>query len=131
MKKFTFLLVLIFVAIGIDAKPKKEKQAEGFIFTTVKANPITSIKNQNRSGTCWAFSSLGFFESELLRMGKGSYDLSEMYLIHKTMEDRAVASVRLHGDISYSSGGSFYDAVYCFKNYGIVPENAMPKPGTL
>lgn len=131
MKKSTFLLVLILVAIGIDAKPKKEKQTEGFIFTTVKANPITSIKNQNRSGTCWAFSSLGFFESELLRMGKGTYNLSEMYLVHKTMEDRAVASVRLHGDISYSPGGSFYDAVYCLKNYGMVPENAMPKPGTL
>ena len=56
---------------------KDEKKEEGFKFTTVKANPITSIKNQNRSGTCWAYSSLGFFESELLRMGKGEYDFAE------------------------------------------------------
>lgn len=106
-------------------------QNSGFEFTTVKENPITSIKNQNRSGTCWAFSSLGFFEAELLRMGKGEYDLCEMFLVHKTYEDRAKAAVRTHGDISYSQGGSFYDAVYCMKHYGMVPQTAMPEPGTL
>lgn len=105
------------------------KADEGFVFTTIKENPITSIKNQNKSGTCWAYSSLGFFEAELLRMGKGEYDLCEMYLAHKTYEDRATASVRLHGDISFTEGGSFYDAVYCMRNYGMVPEDAMPKPG--
>ena len=57
-----------------DAKPE-----EGFVFTTVKENPITSIKNQNRSSTCWSFSTLGFVESELLRLGKGEYDLAEMW----------------------------------------------------
>ena len=59
-------------AMAQDAKPE-----EGFVFTTVKENPITSIKNQNRSSTCWSFSALGFLESELLRLGKGEYDLSE------------------------------------------------------
>ena len=49
--------------------PKKDKNDEGFVFTTVKENPITSIKNQNQSGTCWCFSTHSFFESELLRMG--------------------------------------------------------------
>ena len=107
------------------------KKDEGFVFTTVKTSPITSIKNQNRSGTCWAYSSLGFFEAELLRLGKGEYNLCEMYLAHKTYEDRAKASVRLHGDISFTEGGSFYDAVYCMRNYGMIPEEAMPLPGTL
>ncbi len=110
---------------------KKEKTEDGFVFTTVKELPITSIKNQNKSGTCWAYSSMGFFEAELLRMGKGTYDLCEMFVAHKTYEDRARASVRLHGDISFSQGGSFYDCVYCLRNYGIVPETAMPLPGTL
>lgn len=112
---------------GKDASGKDT----AFVFTTVKANPITSVKNQNRSGTCWSFSSLGFFESELLRMGKGTYDLSEMYLVHKTMEDRGIMAVRMHGDTSYSPGGSFYDCIYCMKNYGMVPQEAMPAPGTL
>ena len=92
------------------ADDKAKKDTTGFVFTTVKEIPITSIKNQNKSGTCWAFSSLGFFEAELLRMGKGEYNFCEMFLAHKTYEDRAKASVRMHGDISFSEGGSFYDA---------------------
>ena len=104
-----------------DAKPE-----EGFVFTTVKENPITSIKNQNRSSTCWSFSALGFLESELLRLGKGEYDLSEMFVVHKTMEDRGTNYVRYHGDSSFSPGGSFYDIIYCMKNYGLVPQEAMP-----
>ena len=127
MKKTLFAAVL--VSFGMSAFAQEAK--EGFQFTTVKENPITSIKNQNQSGTCWAFSSLSFFESELLRMGKGEFDLCEMYLAHKTYEDRAKASVRMHGDISFSQGGSFYDAVYCMKHYGMIPQDAMPQPGTL
>ena len=64
------------------AKKKSEpKNEEGFVFTTVKANPITSIKNQSRAGTCWCYSTFAFLESELLRMGKGEYDFSEMYTV--------------------------------------------------
>ena len=113
MKK-TFIIAALF-ALGTSLFAQEDK-GEGFQFTIVKENPITSTKNQNNSGTCWAFSSLGFFEAELLRMGKGEWDFSEMYLAHKTYEDRAKASVRLHGDISFSQGGSFYDAVYCMKH---------------
>ena len=123
------LIAAVLMALGTSAFA--QEKTEGFQFTTVKENPITSIKNQNRSGTCWAFSSLSFFEAELIRMGKGEYDLCEMYLAHKTYEDRAKASVRMHGDVSFSQGGSFYDAVYCMKNYGMIPQDAMPQPGTL
>lgn len=130
MKPMFITLALLATTLVAGAQ-EKEKQAEGFQFTTVKENPITSIKNQNRSGTCWAYSSLGFFEAELLRQGKGTSDLCEMYLAHKTYEDRAKASVRMHGDISFSQGGSFYDAVFCMKHYGMIPETAMPLPGTL
>lgn len=114
------------IAGTLNAKNPKKTQEEGFVFTTVKENPITSIKNQNRSSTCWSFSSLGYLESELLRLGKGEFDLSEMFVVHKTMEDRAVNYVRYHGDSSFSPGGSFYDIVYCYKNYGMVPQEAMP-----
>lgn len=126
MKKITLLAAALCISAAAFAQEK-----EGFQFTTVKENPITSIKNQNRSGTCWAYSSLAFFESELLRKGKGQFDLCETYLVHKTYEDRAKASVRMHGDVSFSQGGSFYDAVYCMKNYGMMPETAMPATGSL
>ena len=97
----------------------------------VKQNPITSIKDQNRSGTCWAYSTLSFFESEILKKTGKTYDLSEMYVANKTYMDRATMAVRMHGDVSFSEGGSAYDVLYALQHYGIVPENAMPAPGTL
>ena len=127
MNKFIALAALGLCFTSVYAKgPKKDKAEEGFVFTTVKENPITSIKNQNRSSTCWSFSSIGFLESELLRQGKGEFDLSEMFVVHKTMQDRATNYVRYHGDASFSPGGSFADAVYCYENYGMVPQEAMP-----
>lgn len=124
MKKNILLVAVSLLCLNLMAQegPKEE----GFTFTTVKENPITSIKNQNRTSTCWSFSSLAFLESELLRMGKGTYDLSEMFVVHHTMHDRAVNYVRLHGDSSFSPGGSFYDVMYCLRNYGLVPQEAMP-----
>ena len=112
----------------ISAETAEKK--DSVVFTVVKENPVTSIKDQNQSGTCWAYSSLAFFEAELLRMGKGDVDLSESYLVYNTYMDRADKHVRTHGDASFSQGGSFYDAVYCLKHYGFVPQDAMPAPGT-
>lgn len=128
MNKLIAILALGICFSNAYAKtPKKNDKAnEGFVFTTVKENPITSIKNQNRSSTCWSFSSAGFFESELLRLGKGEFDLSEMFIVHKTMEDRAVNYVRYHGSSSFAPGGSFEDFVACYSQYGMVPQEAMP-----
>ena len=100
MKKLALLVAIGLISISSFAQEKKEEaEKEGFVFTTVKANPITSVKNQNRAGTCWCYSSMGFLESELLRMGKGTYDFSEMYLAEKTYMDRAEAAVHMHGDV--------------------------------
>jgi len=121
--KRSFIFTFLFCCFaGVFAQ---NNDTTGFVFTTVKANPITSIKNQNRSSTCWSFSGIGFLESELLRLGKGEQDLSEMFVVHHTMLDRAERYVRLHGDGSFSPGGSFYDVLYCWKNYGIVPQQVM------
>ncbi len=107
-------------------KTAKKDTCEGFKFTTIKEIPITSVKDQNRSSTCWSFSGVGFFEAELMRIGKGEHDLSEMFVVHHTMTDRAERYVRLHSFNSFSPGGSFYDVAYSWKNYGVVPQEAMP-----
>ena len=86
------------------------------------------MKDQNRAGTCWCYSGLGFIEAELLRMGKPEYDFSEMYIVSNTYLDRAKAAVRTHGDVSFSQGGSFYDVIYGMKTFGLVPESEM-RPG--
>jgi hypothetical protein len=121
MKRVSILTVLFCCFVNIFA----QNDTTGFVFTTIKENPITSIKNQNRSSTCWCFSGLGFLEAELLRLGKGEHDFSEMFVVHHTMLDRAQNYVRLHGESSFLPGGSFYDVLYCWKNYGIVPQEIM------
>ena len=132
MKKiFVLALGLLMVTGAMAAKPKKQAdQPEGIQFTVVKENPITSIKNQNRAGTCWCYSSLAFIESELLRMGKGEYDFSEMFIVHNTYLDRAEKAVRTHGDVSFAQGGSFYDVIYGMEAFGLVPEAEM-RPGVM
>lgn len=123
MKKNLIIAALLICSTFMSAQ---ENTADKYVFTTVDSLGITPIKDQNQSGTCWSFSSIGLFESELIRLGKGEFDLSEMFVVHKTMEDRARASVRTHGDVSYAPGGSFYDVIYCYKNYGMVPNDVMP-----
>ena len=114
-------LVLAIGAFAQDNKP---------VFTTVKEMPITSIKDQNRSGTCWAYSTLSFFESEILKKTGKTYDLCEMFIANKDYMERAILTVRMHGDSQFSQGGSAEDVLDIIKAYGICPENAMPLPGT-
>ncbi|MCQ2975871.1 MAG: C1 family peptidase [Bacteroidales bacterium] len=102
-----------------------------FKFTTVKELPLTNVKNQYRSSTCWCFSTLSYFEAELLRLGKGEYDFSEAFVVNKTMVDRAEKAVRTHGDVSFSPGGFASDVAYCWKHYGIIPQDAMPTMGSI
>lgn len=133
MKK-TLLLAAVALCLhpgSLAAQTKNAAKKDTTTFTVIKEIPITSIKDQNQSGTCWAYSSLGFLEAELLRKGKGTHDLCESFLVYNTYMDRADKSIRTHGDASFSQGGSFYDAIYCLKHYGIVPQDAMPAPGSL
>ena len=133
MKKIIALALLAVVATGANAKGKKQPKVDPNkpVFTIVKENPITSVKDQNRSGTCWAYSTLSYFESEILKSTGKTYDLCESFVANKDYMDRAVQVVRYHGDMQFSQGGSAYDVYYVLKNYGICPENAMPFPGSL
>ena len=101
-------------------------QTAEYEFTTVKENPITSIKNQYRSGTCWCFSALSFIESEILRTKGQEVDLSEMFVVGKSYRDRAIKYVRLDGHLNFAAGSSFGDVLHVIDDYGIVPQDAMP-----
>ena len=133
MKKIIALALLAVVATGANAKGKKQPKVDPNkpVFTIVKENPITSVKDQNRSGTCWAYSTLSYFESEILKSTGKTYDLCESFVANKDYMDRAIQVVRYHGDMQFSQGGSAYDVYYVLKNYGICPEDAMPFPGSL
>ena len=131
MKKTIVLALLAVFTLGAHAEKKDSVNPNKPVFTVVKKNPITSIKDQNRSGTCWDYSTLSYFESEILKATGKTYDLCESFVANKTYMDRAIQVVRLHGDCQFSEGGSTYDPLYCLEHYGICPEKAMPFPGSL
>ena len=123
---------LLMAVAAICSLPTMAQKADSLVFTTVLENPVTSIKNQNTSGTCWSYSALAFLESEVLKKdpSKTDIDLCESFLVSKTYTDRADRNVRTHGDASFSQGGSFYDAIFCMERYGFIPEGIMPYPIT-
>ena len=124
MKKLIITVVLVISYMTTMAEENKAA-VDTFQFTVVKENKITPIKNQASSGTCWSFSGLGFFESELLRMGKPALDLSEMFIVYHSYSDKATKYVRTHATSNFGPGGSFHDVMYVIENYGIVTEEAM------
>ena len=137
MKKFfTIAMTMLFAtaAMAQDAAKAEKKDSVDQnkpVFTVIKQNPISSIKNQARSGTCWNYATLAYFESEILKKSNKTYDLCEMFVCNKNYMDRAITKVRMHGDAQFSQGGSMYDVLYVLKNDGICPEEAMPAPGTM
>lgn len=112
-----FLMSLIFAQ-------EKEDEKSGYEFTVTKEIPTTPVKNQYKSGTCWSFSGLAMLESELLRMGKGEYDLSEMFVVRQTYVEKAKQYVRFHGNVNFGGGGAFHDVLMVMDKYGMVPEEA-------
>jgi len=117
--------ILAAAAFGFAALAATAQETPDYEFTVIKENPITSIKNQNRSGTCWCYSALSFVESEILRTKGLELDLSEMFVVGKSYRDRAVKYVRLDGHLNFAAGSSFGDVLHVIDDYGIVPQSAM------
>lgn len=93
-----------------------------FQFTDIKTIPTTSVKDQNKSGTCWCFAGTSFFEDEIMRKGGDSLDISEMFTVRKCYEDKAERFIRLYGETNFAAGGSAMDVPYVWERYGAVPE---------
>ena len=126
MKRKSFIAAAcILAAVSASAQPQKSNAPE-YEFTVVKELPVTSVKNQFRSGTCWCFSALSYLESEILRTKGIETDLSEMFVVSKSYHDRAIKYVRLDGCLRLAAGSSFGDVLHVVEDYGIVPQEAMP-----
>ena len=119
MKRSLFALAAILLSLSAVAQEVKQDKPE---FTVVKQAPVTSVKNQYRSGTCWCYSALSFVESEIIRQKGIEVDLSEMFVVNHAYFDRAVKYIRLDGKLGFSAGSSFGDVFEVIKSYGIVPQ---------
>ena len=130
MKKYLVFLTLALASTAASAQPRQAVKLPDYQFTTVKANPITSIKNQNNSGTCWAYSAIAFLESEAIRLGKITDtlkypDFSEFFVVSHSYYERAVKYVRLDGNLTFGAGSEADDVLHVVADHGIVPNAAM------
>ena len=96
MKKILTIALMAMIALSASAAKKKEaaKDANKPVFTVIKENPITTIKDQNRSGTCWDYSTLSFFEAEILKATGKRYTLCEAFVANKTYMERSLRAAR-------------------------------------
>ncbi len=121
MKNFlTTSLIALCVPALMYAQPQGPQKPVEYQFTTVKANPITPVKNQYRSGTCWCFSTLGFLESEAIRINNIKDttlypDFSEMFVVSHSYQDRAEKYVRLDGKLNFAAGSEAGDVLHIVK----------------
>lgn len=127
MRKIAILFLALTVAFPAMAKKKDKKEEEpkkAYEFNIIKDIPTSAVKNQYRSGTCWSFGGIAFLETELIRLGKGEVDLSEMFVVRNAYSQKAIKTVRWHGNLNFGGGGNFHDVTWVFKNHGAITEKA-------
>jgi bleomycin hydrolase len=119
----TTILLLIFVNSSAQKKNTSQARSEkGYKFTPVIELKATSVKDQAATSTCWSFATTSFIESELLRMGKGEYDLSEMYIVRYNYIDKLKDNYIRRGKGNLGQGSLSHDWMIEFEENGIVPD---------
>lgn len=116
------VLILLILTTSISAQ-KNESVHEFKMINNVECTPV---KNQNRTGTCWSFSTSSFLESELIRLGFGAHDISEMFFVRMNYPKKAERYIRYHGLFNFGPGGQAHDVTNVVKEFGMVPEEVYP-----
>jgi bleomycin hydrolase len=121
--KYHFGLALLFAFYSGQSQERTNRKDSEYKFSVVKLLEATPVQNQNMTSTCWSFSSLSFFESEMMRLGKGKdFNLSEMYVVRMAYPLKAANYMRMHGKTNFGEGGGFPDVIQVIRNSGMVPE---------
>jgi aminopeptidase C len=125
MKNRILLTLILLLCVPVYAQKKgtaSQKPGEGYKFTQVVELKATPVKNQASTGTCWCFATTSFIESELIRTGKGEYDLSEMYIVRYNYVDRLKDNFIQQGKGNLGQGSVGHDWMTEFIKNGIVPD---------
>ncbi len=129
--KIRILLLAVIFSLNISPSTAQKKsktstppaQTEVDLkFTPVIELKATSVKNQSATGTCWCFATTSFIESELLRTGKGEFDLSEMFVVRQNYIDKLDDNYLRQGKGNLGQGGLSHDWMKIFTEVGIVPD---------
>ena len=123
-KRLTILSIAAATILSATADDKiVDPDSTGFKFTDIKLVPTTSVKDQNKSGTCWCFAGTSYFEDEIMHNGGDSLDLSEMLTVRYCYLDKARKFLRMQGRGNLAAGGSILDVPYVWARYGAIPES--------
>lgn len=114
---FSFLVLNTSYAQIATNHPESKYQFEKI--ASIEATPVL---NQGVSGTCWSFSALSFFESEINRIKKEQVVLSEMFIVRHAYYEKAIKFIRMDGKINFAEGGAFHDIPNMISKYGVVPQ---------
>lgn len=130
MKKILLLLAVVAVCCGCG---QEAAQTQNEVATEPQKieNPmvdsvslaVTPVKDQARTGTCWAYGGVSMLESEVMRRGGEELNLSEMWIARNAWKEKAVKYVRLNGRMNLWQGGELHDVLYIVDRYGIVPQS--------
>ena len=123
MRLTQILVIPCLLAASLGAQDSlTNKPGSRYRFKTVFDLAGTEVKDQCKTATCWSFSTLSLLESELIRTGKGTHDLSEMYVVRWGYVEKAINYIRMNGKCNFEQGGEAHDIPYIIAKYGIVPE---------
>ncbi|RLD82464.1 MAG: aminopeptidase [Bacteroidetes bacterium] len=127
MKALTKLLLLALTTAFFNFTPgqilAQDDADTAYIFETVVEIPVTTVKDQHRSGTCWSFAGISFVEAEVLRVTGKVTDLSEMFIVRNAYSVKGLKYVRMHGSSNFGPGGQGHDVINVMAEYGIAPES--------
>lgn len=121
MMKTVFVLSILFVFLQPVQGQKKDEK-----FRDIVQIPASPVKNQQKTGTCWSFATCSFLESEILRKGKGEYDLSEMFFVRHAYLQKAKRYLLYHGYANFGQGGQAHDVINVIREQGMAPESEYP-----
>ena len=118
-------VAVVLLSSFLSAQDEEEKK-EVHQFTILYNVETTPVKHQGKTGTCWSFATQSYLETELLRMGKGEYDLSEMYIVRNLYPVKAEKYIRYHGLTNFGQGGQAHDVLIALEKFGVVPDEVYP-----
>jgi bleomycin hydrolase len=121
--KFIKLVALVAFSGSVSQAQVEMKSPNSYGFESVKTISCTPVKSQDRTGTCWSFATSSFLESEAIRMGHGSQDFSEMYVVRNVYKDKARNYVMRQGKANFSQGSLSHDLIRVIGDHGMVPES--------
>ena len=110
---------------AVNLKSSSLGSADATSFDLRTLNKVTSVKDQDPSGSCWTFATNASIESNLLVNGKGEKDLSEAHMELATQNTFALNIPTFNR--TFNTGGNYHiSSAYVMNGRGPVYESTFP-----